>query len=139
MSWTGIFLKILFIAGRARYDRNFYPDILMSIALFHPRFQDRIVILIDDCLETNDEILGCLRTVRKQEPKKIIVAAPVISHSAAQGVIQEADSVKFLHVVADEAIKNAYLDFDTITDEDVPGLMNLSTSGIIEDNLSSHN
>ena len=113
-----------------------YPDVYSPIS---SRFQDRIVILIDDCLQTNDEILGCLRTVRKQHPIEIVVAAPVISHGAAQGVMQEADSVEFLHVVSDKAIESAYLDFDTITDEEVPGLMNLSIKEIIEDKLSSHN
>ena len=113
-----------------------YPDVYSPIS---SRFQDRIVIIIDDCLQTNDEILGCLRTVRKQHPVEIVVAAPVISDGAAQGVMQEADSVEFLHVVSDKAIESAYLDFDTITDEEVPGLMNLSIKEIIEDKLSRHN
>ena len=113
-----------------------YHDVYSSIS---SRFHDRIIILIDDCLETNDEILGCLRTVRIQEPEKIIVAAPVISHSAAQGVLQEADSVQFLHVVSDDAIKNSYLDFDTITDEEIPGLMNVSIKEIVERQLSGYN
>lgn len=113
-----------------------YPDVYNPTS---SKFEDRIVILIDDCLQTNDEILGCLRTVRRQQPKEIIVAAPVISDGAAQEVIQEADSVKFLHVVSDNAIKSSYLDFDTVTDEEVPGLMNLSISETIEDKLSSHN
>lgn len=113
-----------------------YHDVYRPIS---SRFHDRIVILIDDCLETNDEILGCLRAVRNQEPKKIIVAAPVISHSAAQGVLQEADFVKFLHVVPDSAIKNSYLDFDTITDEEIPALMNVSIKKRMEDQLSSYN
>jgi predicted phosphoribosyltransferase len=113
-----------------------YQDVYSPIS---SRFQDRIVILIDDCLETNDEIIGCLRTVRKQQPKEIIVAAPVIGYTAAREVMQEADSVKFLHVVADDAIKSSYVDFDTITDDEIPGLLNLSIREIIEDKLSSHN
>ena len=113
-----------------------YPDVYSPIS---SRFQDRIVIIIDDCLQTNDEILGCLRAVRKQQPTEIVVAAPVISHGAAQGVMQEADSVEFLHVVSDKEIESAYLDFDTITDEEVPALMSLSIKEIIEDKLSRHN
>lgn len=113
-----------------------YPDVYNPISC---RFQDRIIILIDDCLQTNDEILGCLRTVRNQHPIEIIVAAPVISHSAAQAITREADSVIFVHVVSDNAIKRAYLDFDTITDEEVPELMNLSIKEVIENELSNHN
>jgi putative phosphoribosyl transferase len=113
-----------------------YPDVYSPIS---SRFQDRIVILVDDCLESNDEVLGCLRTVRKQRPKEIVVAVPVVSHDAAQGVTQEADSVVFIHVVSDDSIKSSYLDFDTITDEEVRGLMDLSTKEIIEDKPSSHN
>jgi putative phosphoribosyl transferase len=89
------------------------------------KFQDRIVIMIDDCLQTTDEILGCLKAVRKQHPEKIVVAAPVVSHSAAHAIGLEADISIFVHVVSESAIETAYFAFDTISDDDVLGFINL--------------
>jgi len=113
-----------------------YPDMYSAV---DSKFQDRIVILIDDLVETTDEILGCLRTIRKQEPKEIVVAAPVITERAAHEIIQEADSVIFIHVAPEDSIKNSYLDFDVITDEEVRELMKLSTEEVVEIKPSNHN
>lgn len=103
------------------------------------KFHNRIVILIDDLVQTSDEILGCLRTIRAKESKEIIVAVPVITQRAAHEVIQEADSVIFIHVASEDSIKNCYMDFDTITDEEVRELMKLSIEEIVESKLSNHN
>lgn len=108
-----------------------YPDVYSPI---HSKFQNRTVILIDDLVQTSDEILGCLRTIRKQEPEEIIVAVPAITQAAAHEVIQEADSVVFVHVSSDDSIKNTYLDFEVITDEEVIELMKLSIKELIETN-----
>ena len=108
-----------------------YPDVYSPI---HSKFQNRIVILIDDLVQTSDEILGCLRTIRKQEPEEIIVAVPVITQAAAHEVIQEADSVVFVHVSSEDSIKSTYLDFEVITDEEVTELMKLPIKELVEPN-----
>jgi len=113
-----------------------YPDVYSAIS---SGFQNRIVIFVDDCLQSGSEILGCLKTVRKQQPKEIIVAAPVVSDFAAQGLAREADSVVFLHVVSDDSIESSYLDFDSVADEDVRRLMNQSIKDIIGSERSNHN
>jgi len=106
---------------------------------FTSNFQDRTIIFIDDSLQTHDETLGCLRVVRRQQPKKIIVAAPVISDDAAEAIKREADSVVFLHVVSEDSLNNAYLDFDPISDEEVPELMDLAMEEIVVDEISRQN
>jgi predicted phosphoribosyltransferase len=106
---------------------------------FTSNFQDRIIIFIDDSLQTHDEILSCLRVVRRQQPKKIIVAAPVISGDAAEAIKREADSVVFLHVVSEDSLNNAYLDFDPISDEEVPELIDLAMEEIVVDEISRQN
>ena len=113
-----------------------YSDVYSAI---HSKLQNKIVILIDDLAETSDEILGCLRIIRKQEPEEIIVAVPVIAQSAVHRVMREADSVISIHVASEDSIKSTYLDFDVITDEKVHGLMNLSNTEIIENKFLNHN
>lgn len=106
---------------------------------FSSNFQDRVVIFIDDSLQTHDEILACLGIVRSQQPKKIIVAAPAISEDAAQAIEREADSVVFLHVVSEDSLNSAYLDFDPVGDDEVRELMDLPIEELIVEEISRHN
>lgn len=109
-----------------------FPDMYCPI---DSKFQDRIVVLIDDLVQTSDDILGCLRIIRKQQPEKIIVAVPVITRGAADGVVQEADSVIFIRVSPEDSIKRTYLDFDEITDEEVAELMSVSNRTDLENTV----
>jgi predicted phosphoribosyltransferase len=108
-----------------------YPDVHSPI---HSKFQNRIVILIDDLVQTSDKLLGCLRTIRKQGPQEVIVAIPVITRAAAHEVIQEADSVIFLHVSSEDSIISTYMDFEVITDEEATELMKLPIKEVAEPN-----
>ncbi|HEX5169618.1 MAG TPA: phosphoribosyltransferase family protein [Cyclobacteriaceae bacterium] len=124
-----------FISRRTRAIRSKlfsrYPNAYSAIS---SGFKNSTIIFVDDCLQTNDEILSCLRAIRKQQPNEIIVAAPVASYFAAQGVAEEADSVVFLHIVSKDSINGSYLDFDAVADEEVRRLMNLSIKEITGSN-----
>ena len=69
------------------------------------RFQDKVVILVDDLTITSYEILACLNTIRKQQPEKIIVAVPAITPGAAHEIAQEAEALIFIHIASDDSIK----------------------------------
>ena len=107
-----------------------YPDACSPI---HFKFQNRIVIIIDDMVKTSDEILGCLKSIRKQQPKEIIVAVPVIVRGAVQSVIDEADAAIFIHLASEDSINTSYLNFNTISDEEVVELLNPSIGEMIDD------
>ena len=102
------------------------------------KFQDRIVIVIDDLVQKSDEMLGCLRAIRQQQPEKIIVAVPVIARDAADEVVREADSVIFIRVSSEDSIRSAYMDFDDITDQEVGELMNQSNKTDFEKDMLAH-
>ncbi len=112
-----------------------YPDVPRPMS---SGFQDRTIIFVDDCVQNSDEILGSLRIVRQQEPKEIVVASPVISNGAAEGIKREADSDVFLHVVSEKSLKGCYLDFDLISDEEASELINISREETVEDRLCQH-
>ena len=58
-----------------------------------PRITGRIVILVDDGLATGATMHAAVRSVRKQQPAHLIVAAPVGSHEACDALAHEADEV----------------------------------------------
>ena len=58
-----------------------------------PRITGRIVILVDDGLATGATMHAAVRSVRKQHPARLIVAAPVGSHEACEALAHEADEV----------------------------------------------
>jgi putative phosphoribosyl transferase len=58
-----------------------------------PRIGGRIVILVDDGLATGATMHAAVRSVRKRQPARLIVAAPVGSHEACEALALEADEV----------------------------------------------
>lgn len=65
----------------------------------------KVVILVDDRLETESQMLACLRSIRNQTPEKIIVAVPVATSRAAKEVVCEADD--FIHLLMPSRVEAA--------------------------------
>jgi putative phosphoribosyl transferase len=55
--------------------------------------QDRIVIVVDDGLATGATMRASVRSVRKHQPARLVVAVPVGSQEACAALKQEADEV----------------------------------------------
>jgi putative phosphoribosyl transferase len=58
-----------------------------------PRVTGRVVVLVDDGLATGATMHAAVRSVRKQKPGHLIVAAPVGSREACAALAAEADEV----------------------------------------------
>ena len=97
-----------------------------------PDFSNRVVILVDDVLKNADTMLAALRSIRRQNPVKIIVAVSVVVLSATPPIIQEADDFIYLQQVEDiEAAKSFYVNLPKVEDEDVRDLLNKSNDALI--------
>ena len=80
----------------------------------------RVVIIVDDGIATGSTMLAAIRSVRSQNPKKLVVAAPVASPRIAKIISREVDDVLFLEVPEDFfSISQFYDDFSQVTDEEV--------------------
>jgi predicted phosphoribosyltransferase len=81
---------------------------------------DKIVIIVDDGIATGNTLLSTLPMIRKQKPKKIIIAVPVAPGGA---VLRLSRSVNEMVVVlipdAFYGVGGFYEDFQQVSDEEV--------------------
>ncbi|CAL9356296.1 phosphoribosyltransferase family protein [Streptomyces sp. Tu 3180] len=85
-----------------------------------PDLRGRTVIVVDDGLATGSTARAALRSLRRQEPARVVLAVPVCAPEGARLMRAEADEVVCLHEpAAFMAVGQWYDDFGQLTDEDV--------------------
>ena len=86
--------------------------------------KDRIVIVVDDGLATGATMRASVRSVRKAEPAKLVVAVPVGSREACSALRSEADVVVCLHEPElFWAVGFYYQNFEPTLDDDVTAIL----------------
>jgi putative phosphoribosyl transferase len=100
-------------------------EIVRRAALYRPdnqeyNIRDKIVILVDDGVASGATLIPAARWIRKQQPKQLIIAAPVASEQAAELLKKEADQLKFIITPSNLiTINQFYRNFDPVTDPQV--------------------
>ena len=89
-----------------------------------PEIENRTIILIDDGLATGASMLAAVHALRRQRPKKIIVAVPAAAPQAINLLRPEADEIVFV-IAPDpfEGVGKWYEDFAQTTDDEVRSLL----------------
>jgi len=88
------------------------------------RATDRIAILVDDGLATGATARAALRAVRRQAPRRLILAVPVAPQATVESLKAEADEIVCPQVVAVfHAVGLHYQDFDQVEDAEVVRLL----------------
>lgn len=91
----------------------------------------RPVILVDDVLAVSDTMIACLRSVRKQNPLKIVVAVAVASAEAAYVVSTQADEVQYLGIkLPSIPARKYFVDFPRVDERRVKELLEKSRDTI---------
>lgn len=89
--------------------------------------KDKTVILVDDGLATGSSMAVAVNALRSDEPREIVVAAPVASVDAAEILSRLADDCVFVQVPAYFLSVGAwYLDFGPTSDDEVRDLLRRS-------------
>jgi putative phosphoribosyl transferase len=92
-----------------------------------PNLKSRNVIIVDDGIATGATIQAALSSVRKKNPKSVIIAVPVGPLSTINALKREADRVVCLYTPASfSAIGQFYRDFAQTTDDEVITLLKLN-------------
>ena len=87
---------------------------------------NRTIILVDDGAATGSTLIAALRWIRKQNPKKIIVAVTVAPKDTMKLLKKEADYVEVIispSVFSFKSVEQYYRSFHPIPDEQVSQIM----------------
>ncbi|SMO49131.1 phosphoribosyltransferase [Fodinibius sediminis] len=88
--------------------------------------ENRIVILIDDGIASGATVFAAIAMCQKQNPQKLIVAAPVSGYSKLSKLSAQTDEVIILEKYRDFfAVSQGYRNFGNLTDEEVLHFMKL--------------
>jgi predicted phosphoribosyltransferase len=82
--------------------------------------KNKIIILVDDGVATGNTLLGTVRVLKKNNPKKIIIAVPVASESAVKKLSAEVDEI-VTNLIPNEfyGVGSFYENFEQLEDEEV--------------------
>lgn len=92
----------------------------------HPRpaLRERTVIVVDDGIATGGTVRAIVASLRKEQPKKIVLAVPVVAADLQRALQYEVDELVSLRAPHDlYAIGLWYEDFTQVADEEVVRLL----------------
>jgi putative phosphoribosyl transferase len=85
-----------------------------------PEVRDRTVILVDDGVATGGTARAAIRAVRERQPRKLVLAVPVVAFQTAMALLPEVDDLVYLDAPEDFiAVGVWYRRFTQISDEEV--------------------
>jgi predicted phosphoribosyltransferase len=91
------------------------------------------VILVDDGIATGRTLKACVKSIRRQHPARLIIAAPVASAQSAHELRTMADEFVCPLVSSDfYAVGQFYDHFDEVTDDEVKALLAQAANGFQE-------
>jgi putative phosphoribosyl transferase len=84
------------------------------------KITDRTVILVDDGIATGATMIAAARWIRKQEPKQLIIAAPVAPKKAIEPLKNEVDQVEIIRKPSNlKAVEQFYQEFASVSDDQI--------------------
>ena len=84
------------------------------------KITDKTVILVDDGIATGATMIAAAKWIRKQEPKQLIIAAPVAPKRALEPLKNEVDQVEIIRKPSDlKAVEQFYHEFASVSDDQI--------------------
>jgi putative phosphoribosyl transferase len=90
-----------------------------------PELKNKNVLVVDDGLASGFTMIAAVRAIRKEYPRRVIVAVPCSPESSVERLEKEADEVVSLAVqpYGPFAVASYYESFPDLTDAEVTGLL----------------
>jgi putative phosphoribosyl transferase len=104
-------------------------EINRRITLYRPQnkeydIRNRIVVLIDDGAATGASLIAAARTIRKHQPKFLMIAVPVAKPDIVRKLKQEADLVEAVITPSTFAfVSQFYQNYDSVLDTEIIQIM----------------
>ena len=84
------------------------------------KIKDRTIILVDDGIATGATMIAAARWIKKKEPKRLIIAAPVAPKQVIKRLKNEADQIEVLRKPSDfKAVEQFYQEFAPVSDDQI--------------------
>lgn len=88
------------------------------------KIKGRTVILVDDGAATGATIIAAARWIRKQNPKRLIIAIPVAPSQVKMALSQQADDLEIIYAPSNfTSVAQFYQNFDVVSDQEMIGLL----------------
>jgi putative phosphoribosyl transferase len=100
-------------------------EVERRLSLYRPyaeeyKIKDRTVILVDDGIASGATMIVSTRWVRKQEPKRLIIAAPVAPKYVIKCLKDEVDQIEVVRKPSEfKAVEQFYQEFATVSDDQI--------------------
>jgi putative phosphoribosyl transferase len=95
------------------------------LSLYRPyareyNIRDRTVILVDDGIATGATIIAAARWIKKQEPKRFVIAVPAAPKEVVKHLKNEADEIEIIRNPSDfKAVEQFYHEFHSVSDDQI--------------------
>ncbi|HEY6757667.1 MAG TPA: phosphoribosyltransferase family protein [Nitrososphaera sp.] len=88
------------------------------------RIKDRTVILIDDGAATGATVIAAAGWIRKQNPKRLIIALPVAPSQVKMALLQQADALEIIYSPSNfTSVERFYQNFDVVPHQEMIRLL----------------
>ncbi len=96
----------------------------------YPELEGKVVVIVDDGIATGSSVSAAVMSVKKRNPKEIVVAVPVAPPDAVQSLSEDGNRVVCLETPGSfMAIGEFYKAFDQVEDLEVRRLLEASWAG----------
>jgi putative phosphoribosyl transferase len=88
------------------------------------KIKGRTVVLVDDGAATGATIIAAAGWIRKQNPKRLIIAIPVAPSQVKMALRQQADDLEIIYAPSNfTRVAQFYQNFDVVSDQEMIGLL----------------
>jgi putative phosphoribosyl transferase len=95
-----------------------------------PDIAGKVVVIVDDGIATGSSVSAAVMTVKKKDPREIVVAVPVAPADAVESLTQDGHKVVCLEMPTEFlAIGEFYKDFGQVEDGEVKRILDESRGG----------